>query len=62
MPNKQAIIENVDMYSADELVKYIKAGIVTFEELCDETEGYFLLLFVNKLRRNLQDQKKMNGK
>lgn len=41
MPNKQAIIENVDMYSADELVKYIKAGIVTFEELCDETEGYF---------------------
>lgn len=41
MPNKQAIIENVDMYSADELVKYIKAGIVTFKELCDETEGYF---------------------
>ena len=41
MPNKQAILENVDMYSADELVKFIKAGIVTFEELCDETEGYF---------------------
>lgn len=41
MPNKQAILENVDMYSADELVSFIKAGIVTFDELCDETEGYF---------------------
>lgn len=41
MPNKQAIIENVDMYSADELVKFIKAGVVTFDELCEETEGYF---------------------
>ena len=41
MPNKQAILENVDMYSADELVKFIKEGIVTFEELCDETDGYF---------------------
>lgn len=41
MPNKQAILENVDMYSADELVKFIKGDIVTFEELCDETDGYF---------------------
>lgn len=41
MPNKQAIIEDVDMYSADELVKFINAGIVTFKELCDKTEGYF---------------------
>lgn len=41
MPNKQAILENVDMYSADELVQFIKVGIVTFEELCDETDGYF---------------------
>ena len=31
MPNKQAIIENVDMYSAYEWVKYIKSGIVTVQ-------------------------------
>ena len=41
MANKQAILDNVNMYSAEELVGYIKAGIVTFEELCDKTEGYF---------------------
>lgn len=41
MPNKQAIIENVDQYSAGELVGFIKAGVVSFNELCDETEGYF---------------------
>ena len=41
MPSKLAILENVDMYSADELVDYIKSGIVTFDELCNETDGYF---------------------
>lgn len=41
MVNKQAILENVDMYSADELVEYIRKGIVTFEELREETEGQF---------------------
>ena len=41
MANKLAILENVDMYSADELVNYIKKGIVTFDELCKETDGFF---------------------
>lgn len=41
MPSKIAIIENVDMYSAEELVGYIKGGIISFNELCMETEGYF---------------------
>ncbi len=41
MPNKQAIIENVDQYSAAELASFIRAGIVSLNELCDETEGYF---------------------
>lgn len=41
MANKQAILENVSMYSADELVKYIMQGVVTFEELCEETDGEF---------------------
>ncbi len=35
------ILENVAEYSADELVKHIKSGIVTFDELCDETDGCF---------------------
>ena len=39
MPSKLAILENVEMYTADELVGYIKGGIVTFDELCNETDG-----------------------
>ena len=41
MPSKLAILENVDMYTADELVGYIKSGIVTFDELCNDTDGCF---------------------
>ncbi len=41
MPSKIAILENVEMYTADELIEYIKSGIVTFDELCDKTEGCF---------------------
>lgn len=41
MPSKQAIIDNVDQYSASELVGYIRSGIVTLDELKEETEGYF---------------------
>ena len=41
MPSKTAILDNVEAYSADELVEFIKSGIVTFEELCNETDGFF---------------------
>ncbi len=41
MPSKIAIIENVEEYTAEELVGYIKEGIISFDELCKETEGYF---------------------
>ena len=41
MPSKQAIIDNIEEYSAVELIQYIKDGIVSFSELCEETEGYF---------------------
>lgn len=40
MPNKRDIIENVEQYSAQQLCDYIKTGVVTFAELCEETEGY----------------------
>jgi len=41
MLRKEDILENVDQYSADQLVTYIKEGIVTFDELCEETDGEF---------------------
>lgn len=41
MPTKTNIIDNIEQYSAHELYRYIKDGIVGFEELCEETAGYF---------------------
>lgn len=40
MPNKQAIFDDIEQYSASELADYIRSGIFTFEELKQETEGY----------------------
>ncbi len=53
MANKQAILENVDMYSADELVEYIRQGVVTFEELCEDTEGEFSVSARRAVRQKL---------
>lgn len=52
MATKQNILDNVDMYSADELVEYITKGTVTFEELCEETDGYFSI----KLRKEVEEK------
>lgn len=41
MVNKQRILDNVEFYSAEQLVEYIQQGIVTFEELVSETDGDF---------------------
>ena len=41
MPRKEDILENVDQYTAEQLVRYITEGIVTFQELCDDTDGEF---------------------
>lgn len=41
MPKKEAILENVALYNAEELAGYIRQGIVTFEELCEDTDGQF---------------------
>lgn len=54
MANKQAILENVEMYSADELVEYIKNGIVTFEELCEETDGYLSSQVRKEIEKKIQ--------
>lgn len=41
MINKQNILDNVEFYSAEQLVEYIQQGIVTFDELVSETDGDF---------------------
>lgn len=41
MPNKEAILDNVEQYSASQLLEFIHSGIVTFDELCTETGGFF---------------------
>lgn len=41
MVNKQKILDNVEFYSADQLVDYIQQGIVSYEELVSETDGDF---------------------
>lgn len=41
MPKKEDILLNVDQYSVEQLVSYVKEGVVTFAELCDETDGEF---------------------
>lgn len=40
MPSKQAIIDNIEQYSAEELFDYIQNEVVSFDELCNETEGF----------------------
>ena len=41
MPRKEDILLNVDEYSVEKLVTYVKEGIVSFQELCEETDGEF---------------------
>lgn len=41
MSSKQAILDNVAEYSAEQLYEYILSGTVSFEELCRDTEGEF---------------------
>lgn len=54
MPSKTSILENVDMYSADELLTHIKAGIVTFDELCNDTDGCFPAPIRKELEKKLK--------
>lgn len=62
MPNKQAIIENVDMYSADELVKFIKEVLLHLRNYVMRPKDIFLLLLVKKWKENLQALRKRIGK
>ncbi len=39
--NRQKILDNVKEYSAGQLVEYIQEGIVTFDEIVQDTDGEF---------------------
>ena len=55
MPRKEYILENVDQYSAEQLVNYIKEGIVSFQELCDDTDGEFSASKRREVKRKLEN-------
>ena len=58
MPKKSAILNNVTEYSPEDLASYIQQGIVTFEELRNNTEGEFtakMQLDVEKLLAGNED-------
>lgn len=54
MINKQNILDNIEFYSADQLVEYIQQGIVSFEELISETDGDFDATKRKEVRRKLE--------
>ena len=41
MLSKETILEDVAQFTADQLVEHIKNGVVTFDELCNDTDGQF---------------------
>lgn len=53
---KEAIIDNVEQYAAEELAKFIMEGVVTYEELVNETDGGFSAV----QRRNVKELLKAN--
>ena len=48
--SKQSILDDVQLYTAQELYQHIMDGVVTFEELVNESEGHFL----PKVRKQLE--------
>ena len=54
MPRKEDILLNVDQYSVEQLVTYVKEGIVSFTELCDETDGEFSAVKRREVKHKLE--------
>lgn len=54
MPTKEAILDNVGEYTAEQLVEFINSGIVTFEELCNDTDGMLTPAKRNKIKDLLE--------
>lgn len=54
MCTNETILENVGEYNANQLVEYIKNGKVTFEELCNDTDGEFKPSVRREVKRLLE--------
>lgn len=52
---KQKIIDNVSQYSAKQLVEYILQGVVTLEELINDTEGEFSVSTQKEVKHLLEN-------
>ena len=55
MPTKDSILENVSQFNADQLVRFISEGIVTFDELCNDTDGEFVPSVRREVKRLLEN-------
>ena len=49
------ILDNIEEYTAEDLLPLVQQGVVTFEELCTETEGYFSPTVRHKLQQLLTE-------
>lgn len=49
--NKFNILDNIEEYTAEDLLPFVQQGVVTFDELCNETDGNFH----PQVRRQLQE-------
>ena len=52
---KQDILDNIEEYSAEDLLPLVQQGVVTFNELCNETEGMFNPFVRHQLQQLLAD-------
>lgn len=57
MATKYDILDNVSAYSATDLVGFIRSGMVTWEELCNETDGQFSVKQRKAVERLLEEHK-----
>lgn len=51
---KQQILDNVSQYNPEQLVGFIQQGIVSFDELCNETDGEFSAAARKEVKRLLK--------
>lgn len=54
MPTKDNILDNVAGYKAEDLYGFINKGLVTFDELCNDTNGEFSPKVRQELKRMLE--------
>lgn len=54
MPTKDYILDNVAGYKAEDLYGFINKGLVTFDELCNDTNGEFSPKVRQELKRMLE--------